>query len=734
VFVDTDTIAAPTGLTSSNNSNYEQLNLVNSATSHDVLDTITPVSATLTSALVGNEDGATVTYTMTLGTAPTSNETFTFMVGGVEKTITVLATQTTGTTTVTFSEPDVFVDTDTIAAPTGLTSSNNSNYEQLNLVNSATSHDVLDTTDTTTVTLSTANVPETADHATFTITLSNPPQGGAGGTASVTITNADGTTTTRTVAIGVDGIGTFDVTFSDNDVYYDANSISAEVTAVTGNFENVDYSAASATSTITEVQNTTTVASFTQSADLALAGSLVTYTVTLSNEVRAGDNPVTVTLTNGTTDYTVTITSGYTGAIDIALPTTGVETTISIKSVTQTSLLEHSFESLSGSGSVTTLIDYPPVEYAAGAKWQVQSGVIQPKGGDITFNSGGTIHFDLYVKEGTTTERALLSLDPSKAFSDSGLTASVQKIFSDSNESIFRVTLVNTTNSDLVVSQNDQLGLKWAGVSSSNDDVRLINSDEYVLLNNDGNSIKLATETAYGVFADSTGTTAGDERIWLSDSTFGGELVNGTTDVGDAGQTVAASGGDDIIYGNSGTNKATLSNDTLNGGDGNDLIDGRAGTDTVDGGAGNDSVFGGLGNDLVIGGSGNDILGGGYGSDTFKWSLGDQGSTTVPAADVVKDFSVGSGGDVLDLRDLLQGEPGAPSAADLTPYLHFSDVGGKAVLSIDHDAGTTFAATQTVTFDNMSLAQLQSYAGGAGDDAAIIAKLLTDGNLKAGNM
>jgi hypothetical protein len=101
---------------------------------------------------------------------------------------------------------------------------------------------------------------------------------------------------------------------------------------------------------------------------------------------------------------------------------------------------------------------------------------------------------------------------------------------------------------------------------------------------------------------------------------------------------------------------------------------------------------------------------------------------------VVKDFSVGSGGDVLDLRDLLQGEPGAPSAADLTPYLHFSDVGGKAVLSIDHDAGTTFAATQTVTFDNMSLAQLQSYAGGAGDDAAIIAKLLTDGNLKAGNM
>ena len=51
-----------------------------------------------------------MTYTVTLSTAPTVDETFTFDVDGVERTITVLAGQTTGTTTVAYDDAvDVFI-------------------------------------------------------------------------------------------------------------------------------------------------------------------------------------------------------------------------------------------------------------------------------------------------------------------------------------------------------------------------------------------------------------------------------------------------------------------------------------------------------------------------------------------------------------------------------------------------------------------------------------------------
>jgi hypothetical protein len=55
-----------------------------------------------------------------------------------------------------------------------------------------------------------------------------------------------------------------------------------------------------------------------------------------------------------------------------------------------------------------------------------------------------------------------------------------------------------------------------------------------------------------------------------------------------------------------------------------------------------------------------------------------------PAADVIKDFRWAGRRCVLDLRDLLQGN-GTDSAAaiSLSQYLHFSDVGGKAILSVD---------------------------------------------------
>ena len=121
-------------------------------------------------------------------------------------------------------------------------------------------------------------------------------------------------------------------------------------------------------------------------------------------------------------------------------------------------------------------------------------------------------------------------------------------------------------------------------------------------------------------------------------------------------------------------------------------------------------------------------------TDVFKWSLADQGSTGTPAADVIKDFSLapitagGVGGDVLDLKDLLTNEHSS-TAGNLDNFLHITDDGhGHAVISVD-PTGTGAAPTQTITLENVSFTELQTWAGGT-TDHDIIAKLVATGHLK----
>ncbi|HTY03563.1 MAG TPA: retention module-containing protein, partial [Rhodocyclaceae bacterium] len=112
----------------------------------------------------------------------------------------------------------------------------------------------------------------------------------------------------------------------------------------------------------------------------------------------------------------------------------------------------------------------------------------------------------------------------------------------------------------------------------------------------------------------------------------------------------------------------------------------------LSGGAGNDTLIGGAGNDLLIGGTGNDTMTGGTGADVFSWSLADAGTVATPASDTVTDFNAAvpaSGGDILDLRDLLVGEThtGA-NAGNLASYLHFSYSGGNTIINVQsHGAG-----------------------------------------------
>ncbi|MBL0626377.1 VWA domain-containing protein [Aeromonas jandaei] len=208
-------------------------------------------------------------------------------------------------------------------------------------------------------------------------------------------------------------------------------------------------------------------------------------------------------------------------------------------------------------------------------------------------------------------------------------------------------------------------------------------------------------------------------------SDFGDSITGNSLD-----NILSGGDGDDLLYGLGG--KDTLvggkGNDVLDGGSGNDTLYGEAGDDTLIGGTGNDILQGGDGRDLLIGGLGSDTMTGGVGSDTFKWLAGDADGST----DNITDFTLGnptSGGDVLDLSDLLVGVPSAANNNDLATaldnYLKFDTATNK--LTIDTNGLTSGGSQLTVQFHgSLEL----DHNGGLTTNHDIIKQLLDDGNLK----
>ncbi|MGJ8581680.1 MAG: beta strand repeat-containing protein, partial [Psychromonas sp.] len=170
--------------------------------------------------------------------------------------------------------------------------------------------------------------------------------------------------------------------------------------------------------------------------------------------------------------------------------------------------------------------------------------------------------------------------------------------------------------------------------------------------------------------------------------------------------------GSDRIYGYGG-------NDTLNGGEGADLLRGGAGNDTLSGGSGNDILIGGIGSDTLTGNTGNDV---------FRWETVD--ATSV---DTITDFEIGpvaSGGDIIDLAELLTGEGkiGTSGAGNLSNFLHFEFDGTTTTLYISADGDfqggyTTAEVDQSIIFSNTDITE------GLSSDQDIIENLLANGNL-----
>ncbi len=148
------------------------------------------------------------------------------------------------------------------------------------------------------------------------------------------------------------------------------------------------------------------------------------------------------------------------------------------------------------------------------------------------------------------------------------------------------------------------------------------------------------------------------------------------------------------------------------------------------------------GADLIVGTAGADHLLGGGGADVFKWSLGDPGLPGAPVEDRIGDFNPASrsaGGDVLDLRDLLQGESLSCGTGNLTNFLDFdtASLPGSTVLRISSSGGFTqgsynaCAEDQRIVLEGVDLRSSLGL-GGQASDTQIIQELLNRNKLEAG--
>ena len=286
-------------IVSASGGNFEQLTPNTAPVSTSVTDDgdVTTVSLTATASVV---EGGSITYTATLSNAPQSDVTATLSNGA---TITILAGNTSGTAVVAAPGDDVYVDASTVS--TTITTATGGNFETLQINPAAANTTVTDDSDIATVNLSaTASIAE-GGSIVYTATLSNAAQ------SDVTITL--GTGQTITIASG-QTVGSVTIAAPTDDVYVDAGSVTRSITSATGgNFENLQVGTASATTSVTDTVNTTTV-SLTGASTVA-EGATAAYTVSLTSAAQT--TPVTVTLS-----YSGVAADGtdFTGVATVTIP------------------------------------------------------------------------------------------------------------------------------------------------------------------------------------------------------------------------------------------------------------------------------------------------------------------------------------------------------------------------------------------------------------------------------
>ena len=295
--------AVTNSITSVSGGNYENL-VANQA---PVSTTVTDVQDTTTvslSATPSVAEGGQIVYTATLSNAAQSAVTLTLSNG---QTITIGANQTSGSVAVAAPADDPYLDAGQVSAH--ITNASGGNFENLAINSTPAVTNVTDTLDTSTVTLTAT--PSVAEGGTivYTATVNAPVTG-----SPVVVNLANGQIITIPVGQS-SGTATGAVT---NDVYQGHAAITNSITSVSGgNFENLVANQAPVSTTVTDVQDTTTV-TLTATPSVAEGGTIV-YTATVNAPVTG--SPVVVSLANG---QTVTIPVGQSSGTATAAVTNDV--------------------------------------------------------------------------------------------------------------------------------------------------------------------------------------------------------------------------------------------------------------------------------------------------------------------------------------------------------------------------------------------------------------------------
>ena len=293
VYVDGETLTY--SITGTSGGNYESLN---TASTVDVVVSDTTDATTVTLSSTDENEGADITITASVDNAPETDLVVTLSNGS---TLTILAGATSGS--VTFTNPnadDVYVDGETLTY--SITGTSGGNYESLN---TASTVDVVvsDTTDATTVTLSSTDENEGAD-ITITASVDNAPE------TDLVVTLSNGSTLTI-LAGATSGSVTFTNPNAD-DVYVDGETLTYSITGTSGgNYESLN----TASTVDVVVSDTTDATTVTLSSTDENEGADITITASVDN---APETDLVVTLSNGST---LTILAGATsGSVTFTNP------------------------------------------------------------------------------------------------------------------------------------------------------------------------------------------------------------------------------------------------------------------------------------------------------------------------------------------------------------------------------------------------------------------------------
>lgn len=255
-----------------------------------------------------------------------------------------------------------------------------------------------------------------------------------------------------------------------------------------------------------------------------------------------------------------------------------------------------------------------------------------------------------------------------------------------------------------------------------------------------GITLSLAVTTGQSTGGAGTDTVSNFENLTGSafDDTLTGNSSANVISGGDGNDAIQGGGGNDTLTGGAGTDTLTYaaagSGITVSLAVATGQVTGGAGTDTVSGfenltgsaygdtltgdgnanviqgGAGADTISAGGGNDTIYGGDGLDTLYGQSGADAFIL----QATSAFNNVDVVKDFTAGTGGDALDLTDLLAAYD--PLTEDIADFISLTTSGGNTFVAVDRDGtGGTYIA--------QDVAKIEGVTG------LSLAGLLADGNL-----